>query len=285
MNSSEVKSNIYATKKISHALCLCEIYENVLLLSKGIDSSLLLELASNAHSIAVKYSCNSHSKACMIGECEDCTPYKILNVDGFYGKKDVKFFKWCRENKNMKKVQMTLKCDEAIEIWTSSVANLKQQIHRKPIQVFCLNSTKEDLKNTDVLLHVDFSESYKNVNQDEIQSAYFGQSLFSIFTAYAYTCTHREIRTISITVQNQMSTHLSPLCIHKIINHIEEKVGAFMKLYICSDGCVSQFRSRFVFSFLSHFYLGKEIEWHFNETHHGKGPMDDISGKIRSSEK
>ena len=102
-----------------------------------------------------------------MGECEDCTPEKILNVDGFDGKKDVKVFKWCRENKNMEKIEMTLKCDEAIKTWTSSVVNLKQHIYRKCVQVFCLNSIKEDLKNTDVLLHVDFSESYKNANQDE----------------------------------------------------------------------------------------------------------------------
>ena len=67
----------------------------MVLLSKGIHSSLELELPSNTHSIVEKYSCNSHSKACMMGECEDCTPDKILNVDGFDGNKDVKFFKCC----------------------------------------------------------------------------------------------------------------------------------------------------------------------------------------------
>ena len=91
----------------------------MVLLSKGIHSSLELELPSNTHSIVEKYSCNSHSKACMMGECEDCTPDKTLNVDGFDGNKDVKFFKWCRENKNMEKVEMTLKCDEVIKTWTT----------------------------------------------------------------------------------------------------------------------------------------------------------------------
>ena len=132
---------------------------------------------------------------------------KILNVDGFDGKKYVKLFKWCRENKNMKKIEMTLKCDKAVKTWTSSVVNLKQHIHRKRIQVFCLNSIKEDLKNTDILLHVDFSGSYKNANQDEIQSAYFGQSSFSIFTACACTCTNGEIRTIPITVTTESNDH------------------------------------------------------------------------------
>ena len=108
-------------KKISQTSCLCEICENVVLLSKGIHDSLELQLTSNAYSIVEKYSYNSHSKTCMMGECEDCTPDKFLNVDGFNGKKDVKLFKWCRENKNMEKIEMTLKCDEAIKTSTSSV--------------------------------------------------------------------------------------------------------------------------------------------------------------------
>ena len=98
-----------------------------------------------------------------------------------------KFVKWCRKKKDMEKTEMTLKCDEAIKTWISSVVNLKQHIHRKAIQVFCLNSIKEDLR---VLLHVDFSKSQKNANQNEIQSAYFEQCSFSIFRECAYTCTN-----------------------------------------------------------------------------------------------
>ena len=43
-----------------------------------------------------------------------------------------------------------------------------------------------DLKQGDAIFHVDYSESYKNKQQDEIQSAYFGQSIFSLFTACVY---------------------------------------------------------------------------------------------------
>ena len=84
------------------------------------------------------------------------------------------------------------------------ILNLKQHIRRERIQVFCLNSIEEDWKGK---LHVDFSESYKNANQDEIQTAYFGQSLFSIFTACAYKCTNAEIRTIIIIVTTKSNEH------------------------------------------------------------------------------
>ena len=40
---------------------------------------------------------------------------------------------------------------------------------------------KKKLQENEVILHV--AESYNNTQQDEIQSAYFGNSTFSIFTA------------------------------------------------------------------------------------------------------
>ena len=161
--------------------------------------------------------------------------------------------------------------------------NLKQHIHRMRIQLFCLNCIKEDLKST-VLLHVDFSESYKNANQDEIQSTYFRQSWFLIFTACAYTCTNMENRTISITVTTESNEHsrvTALSCIHKIISYMRKRLELLRN---CAYGlrCASQFRSRFVFLFLSHFHLEKEIEWHFNEANHGKEPMDSVGATIKN---
>ena len=90
------------------------------------------------------------------------------------------------------------------------VVNLKRHIRRKRIQVFCLNSIKEYLKNTDVLLHVNFSESYKNANQDEIRSAYFEQFSFLFFLLL-----HGQMGKFapyqSLLQLNQMSIHVSLL--------------------------------------------------------------------------
>ena len=99
----------------------------------------------------------------MVGKCEDGASDKILNIDGLYGKKDVKFWKWYKENKNMKKIEMAVKCGEDIETWISSFLNLKQRVHRIRIQVFYLNSIKKDWQRK---FHVDSNESYKNANQD-----------------------------------------------------------------------------------------------------------------------
>ena len=53
------------------------------------------------------------------------------------------------------------------------VIELKEHIHRERIQAAAYNSCKTDLKQGEDILQVDYSESYKNKQQHEIQSAYF----------------------------------------------------------------------------------------------------------------
>ena len=147
----------------------------------------------------------------MMGECEDFTPDKILNVDGFHGKKNVKFFKWCRENKNIGKIEVTLKCDTAIKTWTPSVVNLKQDIYRERIQVFYLKSIKKDLKNT-VLLHVDFTDSYKMPAKVGSKGLTLGNLIFLFLE---HVLTHARMGKFasyqSLSLLNEMSTHVSLL--------------------------------------------------------------------------
>ena len=46
---------------------------------------------------------------------------------------------------------------------------------------------KNSLNENDIFVHVNYAESYRNNQQDEIQIWYFGNSSFSIFTACCYT--------------------------------------------------------------------------------------------------
>ena len=59
--------------------------------------------------------------------------------------------------------------------WEKKVLELKQHIHRKRIQASVYNACKIDLASGEALIHIDYSDSYKNKQQDKIQSAYFGQ--------------------------------------------------------------------------------------------------------------
>ena len=63
---------------------------------------------------------------------------------------------------------------------------LKEHIFAKGVQNNTYNKHKAELSNGDFLVHVDFAESNKNDQQNEIKSTYFGNQSFSLFTSSCY---------------------------------------------------------------------------------------------------
>ena len=100
---------------------------------------------------------------------------------------EVSFYKWETPDEHVAKVRITLPSDEAVDMFNASFIILKKHIYSKRVQNREYNRIKESLDHCEGLVHVDYAESYKNVHQNEIQSTYFGNSIFSIFTASCYT--------------------------------------------------------------------------------------------------
>ena len=63
---------------------------------------------------------------------------------------------------------------------------------------------------------------------------------------------------------------------------MEERINPITKVIAWSDGIRARFRSRFVFMLLSTIDKATDAEWHYNEAHHGKGPMDGVGGTIKN---
>lgn len=135
---------------------------------------------------------------------------------------------------------------------------------------------------------MDYAESYKNSQQNEIQSAYFGNSTFSIFTACCYSRSpDGSLKKDSIVVISESKDHdrkASLTCVKKVVEEAERINDAkFVKIMVWSDGCAAQFRSRFVFRLLTEdFFDGLEFDWFYNEKSHGKGPMDGVGGCVKN---
>ena len=90
---------------------------------------------------------------------------------------------------------------------------------------------------------------------------------------------------VTVTSEASDHSHIAAMtCIGKVIDHLQQKFpdNSFQNVHIWSDGCASQFRSRFVFMLLTYFNKEKNITWHYNERHHGKGPMDGIGGSLKN---
>ena len=126
-----------------------------------------------------------------------------------------------------------------------------------------------------MLLHVDYAESYENKQQDECQSAYFGHTTFSLFTAAAYKESLINENFVIVLEAKDHSRMAAHTCINKVIELITEKhchLKDFqnLDLHIWSDGCSAQFRSKYVFALTSLFPSNFNVTRYYNERHHGR---------------
>ena len=78
----------------------------------------------------------------------------------------------------------------------------------KRVQNNTYNKHKAELSDGDLVVHVDFAESYRNDLQNEIKSAYFGNQNFWLFKSCCYfKGVTREIKNKSVVAVTENSDH------------------------------------------------------------------------------
>ena len=139
-----------------------------------------------------------------------------------------------------------------------------------------------------MLVHIDFAENYRNDQQNEIQSAYFGHQSFPPFTScYYYKYDGNILQQKSIVILTENSDHnrvTSMSSFRKVVEIAGNSLGKnFRRSIIWSDGMSAHFRSRFIFKLLaSTLFLENENFCFYNERHHGKCPMDVVGGTLKN---
>ena len=101
----------------------------------------------------------------------------------------------------------------------------KKAYIQKSDQLTSYNKQKDELKTGEALTHADYSKSYNNTQQDEIQSKHFGQRNFSIFTSCSYYCEPEQgsLAKIPIAVISESSDHFriaAFTCTNAIVNEL-----------------------------------------------------------------
>jgi len=249
-------------KNIPHATCLCEICENAVFFMKGINNQLkkyFPNLPTNPHDSVERFSCDSASEDCMNSKCLECQSSQGSDIIGDFCSSGISFDEWKKVDNRIQKVSVSISSSEEImSLFNDHVKVLKKHIHVKRIQNAKFNSLKKDLQGNEVIIQVDYSENYTNKDQGQIQSAYFGQQGFSIFTACCYLNVDGVVVNENVTVTSEANDHsrIAALsCWLKVLALLQEKhpLQKPLILHIWSDGCAGQFRSRFVFSLLSQF--------------------------------
>ena len=102
-------------------------------------------------------------------------------------------------------------------------------MYRKREQV-ASNKQKDELKIGEAFIYVDYSESYNNVQQCEIQGAYFAQQNVSVFIScslYYNEVEQGNLAKIPIAVISKSSDHsqiAAFTCTNTIVNELKKRM-------------------------------------------------------------
>ena len=129
----------------------------------------------------------------------------------------------------MTKAKLSLGFEDAVVLMREKLRILKEHIYVKRIQHSTYAQQKMDLTTDDLLVHVDFAENYRNDQQDEIQSAYFGHQSFFLFTSCCYFINEEQkLDHKSVVIVTESSDHCritSISSLKKVVDMAEETAG------------------------------------------------------------
>ena len=133
---------------------------------------------------------------------------------------------WKKTHKKITKSKIDVTFKDAAEIFKDDIKRLKENTYIKRRQIKAYNKIKVSFSERDLMLHVDFPKSYKNDQQVAIQSAYFGNQCFRIFTAccYAKSSNNNDGRNDNVITVTESSDHdkvASMSCLQKVVHKIK----------------------------------------------------------------
>ena len=163
---------------------------------------------------------------------------------------NIPFYHWQIFEKKISKSEADVTFKDAVGMFKDDIKTLKKHICTKREQINANHEIKASFSENDLMLHVDFTESYKNDQKYAIQNAYFKNQSFSIFTECCYTKSpnNSNVRNFSVTVVTESSDH-NRVASMIVCKKLFTRSSACMKnvaknAFVWSDVIGSQFRSR-----------------------------------------
>ena len=275
------KKEYIINSKIPEVDCLCPLCESVELICAGVNKCCDLNLPKKCLDLLERIACKVLTEDCANERCAECP---ILDLEMLTDVDKISFYHWVNR-KYYEKELAEMSGIEMKEKLTEMFSTLKSHFYRKRVQSKMYKSHIAELEDNEMIIHVDYSENYKNKQQDEIKSAFYGQGQFTIYTACIYVRSQGEVVCkcfALITPENDHSCNVSFALNNFLIKEIfEYKSCDIVKFW--SDGCASHFRNRYTFYMMTKFNPEIEIQWHYFEANHWKGAVDGIGGRVKHS--
>ncbi|KAL7857250.1 hypothetical protein SRHO_G00161490 [Serrasalmus rhombeus] len=162
--------------------CLCKKHENLLFMTDALQSCGLLH-HRDIEQLAQETMCDSKAKACAYGECRECL-YTCQPMLRHPGQDGVTFCQWTTEKIERDDKSSTITVKKVLEMsedelstqFHNSLFHFRRHIFNIKWQYDVYRKIRNNLRSTECLIHIDFSENYSCKYHKEIQSVHFGGS-------------------------------------------------------------------------------------------------------------
>ena len=272
--------------------CLCDKCENLELLVHAITQiPNFAHLPKDARGILLQFSCSLFNEECANGQCMVCPSPDLIELHHI---EEISYYQWkvpvCGEgDRKSRYPQKTFSISsgtETIALLMKLIGEMKVHFYVKLIQAKEYQSMRRNVKNNEIIIHVDFSENYNNKQQHAIQSSYFGYKSFSLYTVVVFYSSNSEQNFYNYVLVTESCEHSFEVVfkLNNCLLDLLQKAGHTLEVVqFWSDGCAAQFRSRNCFKLLTKFPSSLQIMWHYFESHHGKGAVDSLGGCVKNT--
>jgi hypothetical protein len=137
--------------------------------------------------------CSPVSNLCRRGECQKCSSggeYFLRHqiADDVDYEEELAVQQWRRDERGfLLRSTVTMTLADAVALFRNKLPAFTLHHLTKRHQATVYRMHKEELDSETIVIHFDFAENYCCASQDQIQAAYYGQRLVSIFTCVIHS--------------------------------------------------------------------------------------------------
>lgn len=291
--------------------CLCEYCENVKLKLQAVnrladrcdqpDLKLSSEFLAVNATLCPKSEGKFHQLDCIDRKCEYCGTDKLKEILGpLMNVDEVKWKRWenvqsvnPKTHKQITKRQEVDKSgssEDLVEELVAELGFLSVHLFEAQWQQQQFSLLKDNLPEKSVSLTIDFAENYTCFCQNEIQGAHWSKDSVTIHPCVCvYHCpSDNELVSEYVDIVSDDLNHDSHAVhtfVDQVIKHLKETRHIDIDhVYLISDGCASQYKSRVTFMDVSCSMqdYNVTIERSYYGSRHGKNRCDGEAGVLKS---
>ena len=180
----------------------------------------------------------------------------------------------------------TADVDDFIELLVYSVDKLTTHSFITRSQAQHLKQRKEEIRETECIILLDFAENYHYVVQDEIQGYHWNKDQCTMHPVVVYFNTDNVLHHISLCIISDDLEHDTCFAheLQRIVMlYIKDNLPQIKSVDHFSDSCAGQHKNYKAFLNLCHHKSDFDIDatWAFFATSHGKSPCDRIGSTVK----